>query len=82
MSDDESNDWIDIILKAKNSSGEQELCLVNDGAYEGHNYYHFTLSGEYKGHDIQIDFDTMSREELEDYHEMIGLILDQTNNQE
>lgn len=62
---------IDFKLTAKNSSGEQALTLVkNEGEFW------FVLTGNYKGEPIQIDFDEMTREELEDLSVAIHLILD------
>lgn len=61
---------LDISLKAKNSSGEQRLHLS-----EQDGQYWFTLCGEYEGSPIQIDFDEMTRAELEEMREQIDIIL-------
>ena len=65
---------IDVKLKAKNSSGEQTLWLQEDDGD-----YYFTLVGKYNGENIQIDFDTLSREKIEEIHLAIGLILETPN---
>lgn len=62
---------IDFVLKAKNSSGDQTLELVKDG-----DEFWFVLAGEYEGEKIQIDFDNLTRSELEDFGVAIQLILD------
>jgi hypothetical protein len=62
---------IDFALKAKNSSGEQTLELVKDG-----NEFWFVLTGKYEGKKIQIDFDEMTRRDLEDLGAAIQLVLD------
>ncbi len=61
---------IDVKLKAKNRSGEQTLWLQEDDGD-----YYFTLVGKYNGENIQIDFDTLSREKIEEIHLAIGLPL-------
>lgn len=66
---------IDVKLKAKNSSGEQTLWLQEDDGD-----YYLTLVGKYNGENIQIDFDTLSREKIEEIHLAIGLILVETPN--
>lgn len=66
---------IDFKLTAKNSSGEQTLHLTSD---ETEQEFWFTLCGEYKGERIQIDFDTMSRTELENLSVALQLVLDAT----
>jgi hypothetical protein len=60
-----------IILKAKNSSGEQGLCLTKDK-----NEYWFTLCGVYNNEQIQIDFDSLPRSEIENLKTAIELILE------
>ena len=62
---------IDINLRADNCNGKQTLYLVED---EGEHW--FVLTGEYKGAKIQIDFEELSRGELEDIKTAIELILD------
>jgi len=62
---------IDFKLTAKNSSGEQELTLVKD---EGE--FWFVLTGNHNGEPIQIDFDGMTRGDLENLSVAIQLILD------
>ena len=62
---------IDFVLKAKNSSGEQTLELVKDESE-----FWFVLFGEYNGEKIQIDFNEMTRRELENLSVAIQLILD------
>ena len=63
---------LDLVLLANNSSGEQQLSLTADG-----DDYWFTLFGKYHGSLIQIDFDELSREQLEDIKAGIELILDE-----
>lgn len=46
-------------LKAKNSSGEQILSFDHYGADE----YGFSLWGEYRGEEVQFDFDSISKDE-------------------
>ncbi len=62
---------LDIELKAKNSSGDQRLFLACDRGE-----YSFTLTGQYRGQGIQIDFDVMKRPELEELHLLMGIILE------
>lgn len=62
---------IEIILKAKNSSGEQELSLTRDG-----DEFWFTLCGRYNGEKIQIDFDEMTKDQLLEVRTMIDLIVE------
>ena len=64
---------IDFKLTAKNSSGEQTLFLVHED-----DEYFFTLVGEHNGRTIQLDFDEMTRGQLEDLIVAIQLILDAT----
>lgn len=61
---------IEIVLKATNSSGKQMLHLTEEN---GH--YSFTLVGNFNGSNIQIDFDTMARSDLEDMRTQIDIIL-------
>ncbi len=71
---DNFND-LGISLEAKNSSGEQTLYLSSQE--EGCEVcYWFTLCGEYEGKSIQIDFNEMSREALEEHREQLNIILD------
>lgn len=68
---------LEISIPAKNSSGEQLLHLAmqeNNGKEE----FFFTLTGYYSNEKIQIDFDNMKRERLEELQTMIALILDKT----
>ena len=62
---------LSITLKAHNSSGEQTLYLAEQD--EG---YNFTLCGNYNGDHIQIDFDLMTKKELEELKAQIDIILD------
>jgi len=61
---------IDIKLNAENSSGKQTLYLAASGEE-----FFFTLTGEYEGKPIQIDFDPMTRKQLEDLSVAMQLIL-------
>lgn len=65
-----NNETLDIKLTAKNSSGEQELWLSKQGKE-----YSFTLCGVYNGEEIQIDFDEMSKDKLDEIKLQIELIL-------
>jgi hypothetical protein len=47
---------------AKNSNGEHQLSCTRDGGE-----IFFTMTGKYKGEDIQIDFNCMSVADLEDF---------------
>lgn len=62
---------IGLVLRAKNSSGVQTLTVAKDGEE-----FYFTLNGSYKGQIFQIDFDTLSRSELEDVKIAIELMLE------
>jgi hypothetical protein len=62
---------LDFKLNAKNSSGVQTLELVKDDGE-----FWFVLFGEYEGREIQIDFDELTRGDLEDMGAAIQLILD------
>jgi hypothetical protein len=73
----ESND-IYVMLKAKNSSGEQKLWLTSQRTDNEMEYF-FTLTGILEGSRVQIDFDEMTKTELEDIKTMIELILDAHN---
>jgi hypothetical protein len=66
---------IDFKLKARNSSGEQTLHLTSA---KGEKEFWFTLCGEYGGKPIQIDFDIMTRADLEDLSVAMQMILDET----
>lgn len=61
-----------ITLRANNSSGKQTLYLteIEDGVYN------FTLCGYLNGEPIQIDFDPMSRVQLEEHKQQIEIILE------
>ena len=69
------NGDLNITLKAKNSSGEQKLWLAVQDINNGEVEYFWTLTGEYEGKKIQIDFDITTRAELEEIREMVDLIL-------
>jgi len=60
-----------IEIKAENSNGKHKLCLVE---FQGE--YWFTLTGQYKGEPIQIDFTENTRHELEEMKTAIELILE------
>lgn len=64
-------EYIGIKLEAMNSSGEQFLELVRQD-----DEFWFCLYGEYNGKEIQIDFDDMSREKLEEIKTQIEIILE------
>ena len=66
---------IGLKLKARNSSGEQTLHLTSA---KGEKEFWFTLCGEYRDNPIQIDFDIMTREDLENLSVAMQLILDET----
>lgn len=57
-------------MYAKNSSGIQELYLNMDGDEP-----FFTLVGDYRGNDIQIDFDVTSKVNLLKMKQMIEIAL-------
>jgi hypothetical protein len=62
------------VLRAKGSNGNQQLHLTySDGEI------YFTLTGDYKGSPIQIDFDETSIIELKDLRAMIDLIVGEAN---
>ena len=69
------NNEISIPLKASNSSGAQKLGLTYE--LEDTPVFFFTLWGRMDGKYIQVDFDTMSLAELEDYRAAIDLIIEQ-----
>ena len=69
------NGDLNITLKAKNSSGEQKLWLAVQDINNGEVEYFWTLTGEYEGKKVQIDFDITTRAELEEIREMVDLIL-------
>lgn len=58
-------------LTAENSSGKQDLYMTEDGGE-----FWFTLCGTYNGNPIQIDFDKMTRSEIEDIKIGIELLLE------
>lgn len=62
------------VLRATGSNGRQELHLTYSN---GETY--FTLTGEYRGTPIQIDFDESSLLELKDLRNMIDLIIGEAN---
>jgi hypothetical protein len=62
------------VLRAKGSNGNQQLHLTYS---DGETY--FTLTGEYRGAPIQIDFDESSIVELKDLRNMIDLIIGEAN---
>jgi hypothetical protein len=64
---------IDFEIKAKNSSGEQALWLSSNDLCDE---FWFTLNGDHDGKKIQIDFETMTRSDLETLSVAIQLILD------
>lgn len=64
---------IDVVLQANNSTGEQKLWLSHDDGD-----YWFTLCGDYRGEKIQIDFNDMGREGLEELKAMIDVVLEST----
>ena len=66
---------IAIELPAGNSSGDQNLHLTVQNI-NGSPEYFFTLTGEYRGAPIQIDFNESTRSELLEMREMIDLILE------
>lgn len=57
-------------MHARNSSGVQKMWLAKEG-----NEYYFTLTGDYNGKDIQIDFDTASKADLLRMKQAIELAL-------
>lgn len=59
------------VLSANNSSGKQELHLTEDEPGE----FGFTLVGVHNEKKIQIDFDTLDREQLNDMMTMIDMML-------
>lgn len=61
---------LDIKLRARNSSGDQTLYLTSD-----EDNFWFTLCGEHDGENIQIDFDDLTRSELEELRSQIDIIL-------
>lgn len=67
-------EFIDIKLKAANSSGSQTLELM-----KSKNRYIFTLYGDYRGDNIQIDFDELTENQLDDIITMCTLIKEQDN---
>jgi len=63
---------ISIPIKAKNSSGEQELTF----GYDRESGFHMILDGKYKNNHFQIDFDEILDADLNDLIEMLTLIRD------
>lgn len=63
---------IEITLNAGNDSGEQELTFTkcDDGRFWA------TLVGNYRGSSVQIDFDDMTRGEIEDMRAALDLLLE------
>ena len=70
------NATIAMTLPAENSGGKQELHLTVQDINGGRIEYFFTLTGQYEGSAIQIDFDVMGRAELIEMRTMIDLILE------
>jgi len=66
---------LSIELYARNSSGTQKLHLDVDG---GNPY--FTLTGDYKGREIQIDFDVLSMANLINLRDMLNKAIPTTSN--
>ena len=54
-------------LKASNSSGNQLLHFN-----KANNGLHLTLTGDFKGDNIQIDFDELNQEDLEDFISLLS----------
>lgn len=57
-------------MYAKNNSGVQKMWIAKEG-----DEYYFTLTGDYNGEDIQIDFDTTSEADLLRMKQAIELVL-------
>ena len=71
-----SYETIDIELVADNCNGKHRLHLTTDVCtMTGEREYWFNLTGEYKGKPIQIDFEELTKSELEEIKTMIELIL-------
>jgi hypothetical protein len=62
---------VEFNLYARNSSGVQTMHLTK----QEDNEYFFTLTGDYRGKDIQIDFDVTSRANLLRMQQAIELAL-------
>lgn len=60
-----------VYLTADNSSGKQQLYLTKN-----ENGMWFTLCGNYRGDEIQIDFNDSSVEELEELKTMIEIMIE------
>jgi hypothetical protein len=58
-------------MYAKNSSGVQTMHLTK----QEHGEYYFTLTGDYEGKSIQIDFDVSSKANLLRMRQSIDLAL-------
>ena len=67
-----NSEELDVLLSASNSSGSQKLFLIMDDDGQ----YFFTLVGTYERKDIQIDFDTITKQELTEVRDMIDIILE------
>ncbi len=62
---------LDVLLTADNSSGNQKLYLTRQD-----DEMWFTLAGEYKNENIQIDFNNIDRDELKELRDMIDIFLE------
>lgn len=60
------------VLKAKNNNQEVQLYVDKDDLTDN---FWFTLTGKYKGDNIQIDFDDISGEELEEFIDFMSMKL-------
>lgn len=60
------------VLKAKNNNQEVQLYIDKDNTT---GEFWFTLTGKYKGDNIQIDFDDISGEELEEFVDFLSMKL-------
>ena len=65
---------IDISLYANNSSGWQKL-VISRNPHETDEYY-FTLTGRYRGETLQVYFDEIDKNKLEEIKIAIELILE------
>lgn len=64
------------VLKAKNNNQEVQLYIDKDNTT---GEFWFTLTGKYKGDNIQIDFDDISGEELEEFIDFLSMKLPKNN---
>jgi hypothetical protein len=64
---------IGFTLSARNSSGEQTLAMS-----EHNGEFWFTLCGTYNGKPIQIDFDTLTKSEMEDIKAGIEILIQES----